>query len=489
MQREARYVYIRLLLYFSLALQVTLTIIHAWTSWRSEFDMSGAAGVWTTLAADFNQGVFYRPLSGPLGYGGTRYFPLHFIVQAALMRAGLGAIDAGRVIELVSLLVLIAAIYLLLRRLGVRPWLSTASAFLPLATPSVQSVVGNIRGDIMPGALNLLGLAFGLEEKQGWRRVLVPSIFFTLAFAAKPTTIFGLATLTLALLLKRHFRTAGKLVSLTALGYVLVLASIQVASGGRAFGIFSACALTGGGWASILLKGPLNLVLEAAGETPRNGVVFIVLGCASLLAWRSKETLIPPLFLLTTMIVSAFIMGTPGADGNHLVDLYVASIIVLVTSLEQQSEQALRWGLCVIVTAVVLTLPEQAVLVEHAAIDAQSKREVSEQLLELTKGLSRPVLAENPLLSIRAGQTPYVLDPFMFRILNERTPSYADGLWRRLRARSFGAVVLDLDPESDFGQSWYTSTDFGPDFLNELNANYYLQSRMGEHLIYLPRGR
>ena len=55
-----------------------------------------SAGVWTALAADLaREGVFYRPIAGDLGYGGTRYFPLHFVLHAGLIRAGLGPVEAG----------------------------------------------------------------------------------------------------------------------------------------------------------------------------------------------------------------------------------------------------------------------------------------------------------------------------------------------------------------------------------------------------------
>jgi hypothetical protein len=479
--------FIQPVLFVSLALLVLLTIAHAWVSWRTDFNMSGAAGAWTALAADLKNGVFYRPLYGPLGYGGTRYFPLHFVIQAGLMSAGLHEVAAGRLIELVSLVTLLVGIYLLLRRLGVQVWLSASSALVALATPSVQAVVGNIRGDVLPASLNLLGLVLCVKEAPSWRRIFAASTLFTLAFAAKPTTVFGLITAVVAFLLTRRSRDAWKLLAMTAGGYVLVLCAIQFASGGRAFHIFAACALSGGNWVSIFLKGPLNTVIAAASDSPRNGVAFMILGFAALLGWRADLGPIPPLLLASTTLVTAVIMGTPGADGNHLLDLYVASIIVFATWLSKQSERGMNFGICLIAVATLFTLPEQLVTLRHDVINGESNRQDSERVLQLVENLQKPVLADNPLLCIRAGQVPYVLDPFFFSVINARDSSFAEPLWQKMRAQAFGAVVLDTDPQSAFGQSWYGSIDFGPRFLDELYRSYYLANRIGDQVIFLPK--
>src|SRR4051812_41856919 len=58
------------------------------------------SGAWATLADDAAHGVLYRPLVSELGYGGTRYFPLHPILHGALMHLGLAARSAGHLLSL-----------------------------------------------------------------------------------------------------------------------------------------------------------------------------------------------------------------------------------------------------------------------------------------------------------------------------------------------------------------------------------------------------
>jgi hypothetical protein len=47
---------------------------HAWQSYSGAY-LSYVSGIWLALGRDLADGVFVRDLIGPLGYGGTRYFP------------------------------------------------------------------------------------------------------------------------------------------------------------------------------------------------------------------------------------------------------------------------------------------------------------------------------------------------------------------------------------------------------------------------------
>jgi hypothetical protein len=478
----------RPLLLISLVVLVLTTIAQVWVSWRTDSMMDDVAGSWVALAADLKNGVFYRPLYGPLGYGGTRYFPLHFAVQAVLMKAGLDVVLAGRLIELFSMAILLAGIYLLLRGLEVEAWLAACSALLVLATPSGQ-VLLNVRGDVLPASLNVLGLAICVKQVSSRWRLVASSILFTLAFAAKPTTVFGLITLVVVFLLGRRFKIAWRLVAMTLAGYILVLAAIYFGSQGRAFEVFRACALGGGTWRS-MLKGPLRIAILAAGTRPQNGAAFIVLGFAVLLAWEADlEGLIPPVFLVSTTLVSAVIMGTPGADENHLLDLYVASIIMFSSWLKGKSQRHMTFGVCLLAVATLFTLPEQLDTLWYRTATGLANPRDPQRILQFVGDPHKPILAENPILCIRVGQTPYVLDSNNFRIINERNPAFAEPLWKRLRGQSFDAVVLISDPQSDAGQFWYKSVHFGPGFIDELNASYYLAARISDQFVFLPRRR
>jgi len=73
----------RLALIFATVLLIGLTLVRLAQSWIYDSHLDHVAGVWIALALDLKNGTFYRAASGPLGYGGTRFFPLYFCLHAA----------------------------------------------------------------------------------------------------------------------------------------------------------------------------------------------------------------------------------------------------------------------------------------------------------------------------------------------------------------------------------------------------------------------
>ena len=100
---------------------------------------------------------------------------------------------------------------------------------------------------------------------------------------------------------------------------------------------------------------------------------------------------------------------------------------------------------------------------------------------------TQPLLAENSLLPVVAGQRPYLLDSYMFRILRDDDPSFGDRLWRDLRGRRFPAVILERDPHTERGSEWYRSGFFGRGFIDELERHYREVGRVGERVVYVPK--
>src|SRR5512146_2166594 len=141
---------LRILLALSTIPIVVVTIVRIHHCWSNDAYIDHAAGVWIALANDLCHGVFYRPLYGPLGYGGTRYFPLAFVLHAGLMTLGGGPIFTGRLLASASTLALLAGVYGLLRRLGVDKLLAGCSALFVLCSESTQLALLTIRGDVLP---------------------------------------------------------------------------------------------------------------------------------------------------------------------------------------------------------------------------------------------------------------------------------------------------------------------------------------------------
>src|SRR5664279_3146381 len=101
--------------------------------------------------------------------------------------------------------------------------------------------------------------------------------------------------------------------------------------------------------------------------------------------------------------------------------------------------------------------------------------------------ISKPILSENPIIPLLAGQSPYVMDPWMLRMIGRRNLDFERPLLEGFQNQSFGAVVLCMaDPRTNYGRVWYETESFGSGFVPALNRNYRLASVVDDQMIYLP---
>ena len=121
--------------------------------------------------------------------------------------------------------------------------------------------------------------------------------------------------------------------------------------------------------------------------------------------------------------------------------------------------------------------------------DRRFHRQRFEKVIAVVGGAHGPILSENPVIPLLAGQQAYVLDPWMLRLLRQRIPGFGEPLLEGLRHQDFGAVVLCMaDPKTDFGKWWYETAHFGPGFAAALNQNYRLVAIFDDQRVYLPIG-
>jgi hypothetical protein len=120
--------------------------------------------------------------------------------------------------------------------------------------------------------------------------------------------------------------------------------------------------------------------------------------------------------------------------------------------------------------------------------DAQPQRRQLQELFALTHGhSSKPVLADNNVLLAVGGVRAVMLDPFMFRVLSMKNPSFPRRLWKDLETHRFGAVVLGCDPRTPDGEYWLREMDFGPGFAERLLQSYNLSTEKYGCYIFTPR--
>jgi hypothetical protein len=451
---------------------------------QNQYFLTHVEGVWLACAYDFTHGVFYRPLFSSLGYGGTRYFPLYFVLTGAFSKV-LGSFEtAGIALSEAGVIAALAAVYILLRRVNVSVALSAAAVTSILAVASAQQALLGAKGDSVAAALNLWGVVLCLSAKTRRAAVYLAALLFTLAFATKLTTVFGVAAIVLAWILARRYKEARQLAAATAAGCILVLASMYFASGGRVFAIFRACA-GGGGSLSYTLQAPVHLLSKAMDVDPAFLLFLLPAVVFGVHYFRENKFDVFPIYFALVLLVTTVIFGSPGIGINHLFDLQIAAVLLLAVAISRAPAfTEIGTGLLAFALIVAMVPTSQSL---HGDLTRPSFRRDTAEVLDRLPPDSRPILAENPLIVVNSGKAPYLLDPFMFRILAIKHPELVADFWEKIKRQGFAAIVLERNPATAEGKTWYTDTHFGGEFLRDLDAHYALSFATAKSYVYTPK--
>jgi hypothetical protein len=459
---------------------IALSLARAVRCWSNDSHLEHVAGAWVALAVDLKDGVFYRPAFGPLGYGGTRFFPLYFSLHAALIKVFGGWRATGYLLSAASIILLLAGLYSLLRRLGVDRWLAAGGVMALLAASSAQDALLTIREDGMASMFNVWGVALWVGNARSPRRLIVSALLFTLAFATKESSVFGMVAVVIWLVVQNQKSAAIRLLILSAVGYGLVVAGIYFGTHGEAYDLFRATVSSGSSLRRVL-DAPGALLQTLPGYWAES--VLLPLAGAALVAGPGRKlATLPSLLFICTLGVTLIILSSEGAGGNHLLDLHVAAVVLFITAVAEWSPS---FGLSACTVAVLIALV--SFIPVYRDVDSLPRRDQYREIADTIGRPAGPILADNPLIPIIAGQRPYVTDAFMLRVIAEKRPAFAEPLWRMLAARQFAAVVLQDNPDTDDGKNIYTHFHFGGDFLRYLNENYQIDGTPGDHYVYIPR--
>jgi hypothetical protein len=471
------------------AAAITIPVLLLWrvvANFRNLYYMSHAEGAWMTSAYDFTHGVLYRPLFGPLGYGGTRFFPLYIVLTGGLSRIFGRLEDSGLILSAASVVLLACGCFVLLRRLDVSVLLSLGAATAVLTAATTQEALVHTKGDGLAAMLNIWGLALCLgpdeKEKHGW--LYIAAVLFSLAFATKMTNLFGVAAVVPVWLLGRRTTEALRLGLATAVGCGVVLSAMYFGSGGRALEIFRVCA-GGGGSLTYALGAPYRIVGSILDSDPVMLVFLIPAAAFGLGQLKKFPSDVLPIYFVAVLAVTTVIYGSPGTLFNHLIDLNVAAILLLAYAASRNSAIT-EIGTGIIALGLIVGCVEVAGSLRYD-FERPSLRAEIQRVLEKVPADNRPVLAENSFVVLQSGKSPYMLDPFMFRVATSKYPALGADLWQKLSHQDFSAVVLERDPEGAAGEKWYREVHFGGEFLQDLKASYSFGYSVGHRYVYLPK--
>jgi len=469
------------------ALILGLTLFRMVVSWQNLSRIDHVSGAWITLATDLRQGIFYRPLFDPdIGYGGTRFFPLYFVLHSLFMAIWPSPFVSGAALTGCVGFFYLAGMIFLLRRSGVAFWMAGAVSILSLGGLAMQQALSAVRGDLLPTALTAWGLAFALPENR--RGDAAAALCFTLAFAAKVTSVHGVAAVVVWRVLGGRWRPALRVGLAAAAGYALFLVVLWIASDGRIWEIMKVCS-SGGATVRTILKSPWILATKTLeGDPPC--LILCLLTLARLFSlpfarWREPA----PVFFFSTLAITLFIFGSPGININHLIDLTAAASLVFGISLSEGfpgerdvfRPAALAAAVCLFFSLAM----GNALRYEDMQNPRRSfLREVAEAIRPDVLESTGPVLSEDPVVPSVSGDPVFLKDAFMLARIIRAYPEAEDRLAGRIARREFRAIVLTRDPET-VHPSWY-KRHFSPEIIRTIQEHYRLTTRIAYYLVFTP---
>lgn len=462
------------------------------------------SGIWLALANDLQHGVFYRELMTEGGYGGTRYFPLFFVVIGAFMRLGASPLAAGCLASALTAIVLTSGMYALVRGLGGTRPIAGLFAACAISSYFIQQTLFEVRADVLAAALNVWGLAFllrGWEPAAGRRpRPTLSALCFTLALAAKVTSLAVPIAAAAGLLVAGRQRLATAVSWRLMAGGAVFLALVYWTSDGRAIESWRACMFAGsdaGGTFGSVLDGYFLRMTRYSHLL--KALLAMAVGAIAFAIWRASRDrdaggwrsagFIATLFVGATGS-TALLLSSPGTvPSNQMVEWVLMVLVVLAFLAFVQP----RLGRAVVVAVSVLTLwaswqnvsrLRQTWETRPTAAQASER----ERLLARVAAAPGPVLAESPLWPLVASREVYMLDPFALRVVMQSRKDIEGDLSARVERRMFPMVILQLDPATAIGQSYYPNVNFGWPLMEKILANYRIESHpLDDVYIYVPR--
>jgi hypothetical protein len=405
--------------------------------------------IWTALAWDLAHGHFYRPLLGPDGYGGTRYMPLLFGMQALLMRLGLDPIHAGVLLMQGSVLVAAAALYAALRGHQVPRRLATPLALAVFGTVIYQQYCTDLDPDYLASALAMSSIPLAVRgvRYQQPRWLFAAGLAVVLAALTKVTALTYLVPIAWWLVTSGRARAAAWFVLGTIALFTAAAGLVEVASHGAFLESFRAT-ISGGMRSSDVWRAVPKFLREVAIDPFVAVPVIVACWCAFV---RPRRFGLPQMILVTVSAITLVIFTSPGTVGNHLVDLHMASLLVAGVGmahgqLPARAAAAVVAGMAAALAAI--SFPVPGIPSVTATLRAQSLP--SRAAVRAIHGEFLPqgtrYLSTDPVIAVLYDERPLLLDAFnLSRFVRERTAAGRD-LEQRLRRHDFAFVIVREDP-------------------------------------------
>lgn len=441
------------------------------------------SGSWAALAVDFSKGMLYRPIfSDGIGTGGTRWMPLYFSLHGMLIKITGNVIVSGLMLSLLSALLLLTAIFLLLLYYKINPVSSVIILALALCSNNLLTAMTAVRGDILAAALNIWGIYFAVTSDKKNSKIILSCFFFSLAIITKLTSVFGIAAVVLWLFFNNRKKSSFKFAGIFSIITILFIITIQIVSSGRFMDIFTLCA-SGGTTIVKFAKSPFNFINCLTNTDP--GVIAVLTLGLTLTIYKGRDIIVSQysLYMAITLAITLFIFGSEGIVGNHLIDIHIAAVFVIagfIKEYEIKTDMVIKCSFVVIILAFLIN----AHSLKQISKEKSFLLSIKETALSIDKTGS--MISQNPWLPIIMDREIYMLDPWMFRLIEQKRPELLSAFYKRFDKGGFDYVVFDQNPLAPWIPDWFVTGHFGRNFLNHTFRYYKIRENHDMYYIYTP---
>ena len=194
---------------------------------------------------------------------------------------------------------------------------------------------------------------------------------------------------------------------------------------------------------------------------------------------------LPICFLLSSLLITLFVFGSPGTESNHFIDLHVALVFLIASSLVSPSKLGLetKYGIIVLLSLVVIVPIFQKT---WHSMESDKKKDILEAVtfIEQLESEEKLILSEDPLIPVTAEKKIWLQDAFMFKIFGEKNENLANPMQARIKQKRFKAIVLLFDP---FESGYFQGAHFGEKTIGSFIDYYYFAKKIGPYRIFLPK--
>ena len=357
------------------------------------------------------------------------YGPVLYLVEALLVKLFGVVFMPGRILVIVSGIVIAILIATILRRETRSSAIGVGFGALFLCSPFVQFWWPLLRVDLVGLALTLAGLTVFHRDP---RRVWMTAILFVLAVYTKHTLIAAPTACFVWSLLNQQKRTAVRFAAACfALGAGALAIGEIFTHGVLAFALFRTHP------DPYLWSAYPNALAQVA---EAHSLLVILVMILLLEDHRARKVSLPALYLIFATL-AVLTIGKAGSNSNHLLELVAALCLAAGTGFKYLLELAGAWRFIPFAIALLIAIP----LVDHSrSLEFEPQSSACEQVINLIREQRGTyILSENTGAVVLAGKTPLISNPFVYTQLVKYGGWSDDQLVMMLDRRQIPLVLID----------------------------------------------